>query len=210
LEDSVKPDAGENQHLDRAAKRLLKELPPLVKRWRDAHSQDLTIRMDTGRFLNRHLGPPNKRQQRGKGVMKIVCEQLGVSMSDASRMRGLAQKFGSTAELKAKHPTVGTWTALRNLLPKLDAHGELKSSADVESVNVEEVASFERLLHSLSDLSLAVDEVETAPSDSEKKDLLSALEDFALAISERFHIQVSVSESPQDVVLDFPVQKQAA
>src|SRR5262249_30691305 len=135
MSDKPLTEAGENQSLDRVAKRLLKELPPLTQRWLGAHSGDLQLRHDTGKLLNKHLGTPDKRLARGKGVLEIVCEQLQISVSDASRFRKFAQLFRSVDDLKNRFPDVVSWTKVRDLLPKLDSNGELKSDAQAKPDN---------------------------------------------------------------------------
>jgi len=207
-------EAGENQSLDRAAKRLLKdkELSLLVKRWRDVHVEDVELRLATGKLLNKHLGNPNTRQTRGKGVLEEVCKRLQISVSDASRFRKFAHLFRSADDLKKRFPDVvsWTWTRVRDLLPKLDSNGELKSDAQAKPDNQEEIPTFDGFLQSLSDLSLDVAEVESQPDDDEVKDLIAASEDLAAAISDRFNVQVSVAEGPEVVSPDSSVRMRAA
>jgi hypothetical protein len=102
------------------------QLGQLTKKWQTATEHDLEIRHDTGVLFNLRFGNPDIRQNRGGEVLKKAAEQLQISQSDISRMRGFAFSFKTIQDLKEKHPGVTTWRAVKDLLPKLTPKGKAK------------------------------------------------------------------------------------
>jgi len=99
------------------------QLSALAGKWRIHRGKGLALRLKTGQFLNHHLGDPNSRQARGEGVLEKASKQLGVSVSDLSRMRNFAGKFKSIGEFAKKHPKMTTWTEVKKLLADLSPRG---------------------------------------------------------------------------------------
>jgi len=104
-------------------------LKALGRLWRQYDKRGLEVRLQTGAVLNTHLGSPSERQLYGVTVLKKVAEELNLSVSDLSRMRGFAHHFTSIAELKAQHPAVSSWTDVKTLLVKLRSTTEMPASA---------------------------------------------------------------------------------
>jgi len=100
-----------------------------AERWKAHHDDDLTLRHETGTWLNQHLGDPLQRQPRGDGKIQKLGERLGLDHSDISRMRKMAQLFTSVEDMRREHPTVTTWTKVRGLLSQLSQDGKAKASS---------------------------------------------------------------------------------
>jgi len=91
----------------------------LVESWKAGQQKDLEGRHEVGGLLNEHLGPPTERQAYGKGILKEAATRLSISASELTRMRWFAHHFKDLDDLKAGHPNVTNWTAVKLLLPKL-------------------------------------------------------------------------------------------
>jgi hypothetical protein len=105
--------ADRGAHLDEF---LLAELTQL---WQAHHRRGLEVRHQTGVLLNNHFGQPTERQAYGEATLKHCSASLGVAESDLSRMRWFAHHFESVEDLSNKHPTVTTWTKVKELLASL-------------------------------------------------------------------------------------------
>src|SRR3954454_14997824 len=98
---------------------FLRRLGQLAEKWQARHGAGLEIRHETGKLLNERFGPPTAKQKRGEGVLKEVVERLQVAESELSRMRRFAFHFESVKAQKEKYPEATTWTAVKDLLPRL-------------------------------------------------------------------------------------------
>jgi hypothetical protein len=99
-------------------------LKPLIEQWQAQDKKGLDMRFDLGKVLNEHIGPPTTRSKRGKGVVAKVCAALKVTKFEVSRARNFAHAFGSIEDFVGQHPTVTTWAAVKELLPKLKRQEE--------------------------------------------------------------------------------------
>jgi len=98
---------------------FLGKLRNLADHW-DTHNQaDLALRHETGTLLNFYYGDPTKRQSRGEKVMKEAAKALSKTEAELSQLRRFAFHFKSVQAMKRRHPSVTTWTQVRDLLPRL-------------------------------------------------------------------------------------------
>jgi hypothetical protein len=96
-------------------------LPKLVQLWKSLNSQDLLVRHQMGAMLIEKFGSPDKRQKpNGEAILQRYADELEIDRSDLTRMRWYAHHFKTFEVFEAKHPTVTSWTRLRELLPKLN------------------------------------------------------------------------------------------
>ena len=77
------------------------------------------MRFDTGKTLNDRLGPPTSRLPRGEGVMGLLAEQSGLSVSSLNRMRWFAYRFDTFEEFKASKPDIDSWEKVCVLLVEI-------------------------------------------------------------------------------------------
>lgn len=86
--------------------------------WKDFRKKDLFTRHKTGGLLNERWGDPDKPQEYGAGIIKKVCEAIGVDKSEVSRMRQFAKQFPTLDDLEKQYPMHTTWSAVKPLLVK--------------------------------------------------------------------------------------------
>jgi hypothetical protein len=105
-------------------------LSTLCELWRTRHRTGLEVRLQTGSLLNKQFGSPEDRQPYGKGVVKRLTKELGVSQSELSRMRWFAHRFESLEALHADHRDVMTWKQVKEILPSLRPSSSKAVKAD--------------------------------------------------------------------------------
>ncbi|MEP0429132.1 hypothetical protein [Rhodopirellula bahusiensis] len=114
--------AGENELLEK-----------LTASWKPFQRQGLEVRFKMGKLLNEKLGPPKARQQHGLGTIKRISEELQIDKSDISRLRRFAAQADSLDEFCSLHPTVGSWTKVRNLLAEKNSESTPPNDAKVSA-----------------------------------------------------------------------------
>jgi len=97
---------------------------PLAEQWQAQDKTGLEMRFSLGKLLNEHIGPPTTRTKRGQGVVAKVSESLKTNKFEVSRVRNFANKFKSIADFVEQHPGVTTWSAVKELLPRLKSQEE--------------------------------------------------------------------------------------
>jgi hypothetical protein len=171
-------------------------LGQLAEKWRSHYGAELEIRHETGKLLNDHYGPPTKRQKRGEEVSKEVVEQLQVAESELSRMRRFAFHFESVKALKEKYPEATTWTAVKDLLPKLRLQGKRRRKRSGNGAA--KPVQFGRVRQSLEALTSKLRKARKGLTDAEKEVLLAQFKELAKAISDCLHIPVSVGQVSEE------------
>jgi len=173
---------------------------PLSERWQLHDKEGLALRHDTGKLLNEYLGPPTARLPRGQEAVVYVTEQLHIAESEVSRMRRFAHLFDSVDALLKKHPEATTWTAVKNLIPRLTPKGDQPKdgaedgAASPPSARQTKPVQLSRLKHSMASLSSNIRAARKGLSELEKEELLQQFKEFAEAVSECLKIKVSVNE----------------
>jgi hypothetical protein len=179
---------------------FLRRLGQLAEKWQAHHGAGLEIRHETGKLLNERFGPPTAKQKRGEGVLKEVVERLQVAESELSRMRRFAFHFESVKALKEKYPEATTWTAVKDLLPRLNKpkKGSAKGAASRAKRKQAKPVQFGRVKQSLANLSSKLRKAREVLSDDEKKELLAQFRELAEAISDCLKIPVSVGQVSEE------------
>jgi len=172
----------------------------LAEKWRAHHGAGLEIRHETGKLLNDYYGPPSKRQKRGEEVLKRAAELLQTTESELSRMRRFAFSFESVKVLKEEYPEATTWTAVKELLPKLKSQGGKpkgksgNGAASRVGRKQAEPVKFGRVKQSLEALTSKLRKVRQDFSEAEKKELLAQFQELVKVISDCLHISLSVGQ----------------
>jgi len=174
-------------------------MKPLTERWRSLYRQGLDLKHQTGQFLNDKLGSPEQRQQRGKGVLKQVAKELGVAVSELSRMRAFAHAYKSVKDFNLAHAGVMTWSAVKKAIPRY------KPQRSVPKVHPPSTVPYapksrkpiaprvEALKRSLNDLASRLGKVSDLP-DHKKQELTEAIQAFAGAIPGCLGVRLTVEK----------------
>jgi len=172
-----------------------KLLDQLAELWRSHAVRDLGTRHETGRMLNERYGPPSESQPQGRQVMKRASEELGIAMSDISRMRAFAFHFADLAALQRSHPEATNWTRLKEVLPKLtpDEGAEARQPAEGPSR-----PAIRGVARSITSLTAKLSRVETPPVGAERTTIMNELHEMAEAASRFLKISVKVSVGVKD------------
>jgi hypothetical protein len=153
-----------------------RQIGDLAERWKSLRGSDLELRYDTGKLLNERYDTPDKRQNRGQGVLKDAAAQLGVAESELSRMRRFAHEFESFDDFEQSHPEATTWTDVKAILPKLNQGGTSKTSAPKPSVS--------RLKGTFTSLTSKLKQAQKSLTADEKKELREAFDGLAEAVKD--------------------------
>jgi hypothetical protein len=186
------------------------QLGQLAEKWRSHHGAGLEIRHETGKLLNDRYGPPSKRQKRGEEVLKQAVKLLQTDESELSRMRRFAFSFESVKVLKEKYPEATTWTAVKELLPKLKSQGGKpkgksgNGAAKPVGRKQAQPVKFGRVRQSLEALTSKLRKVRSNFSADEKKELLAHFQELVKVISDCLHISVSVGQVSAEVAEPAP------
>lgn len=168
------------------------KLANLAKRWRSHEASDLALRHETGALLNDIHGEPTQRQRRGAYTMKNVEKQLGILVSELSRMRQFAHQFKSIDDLHKKHPLVKNWTQVRELLPKRSKSRKATAATNNESPTLRKAR---RALATLTDTFKSFG---ATPSSEERQGLLDSLQGFAAAVPDGLGFRLVIEDRPSD------------
>jgi hypothetical protein len=177
------------------------QLDQLAEKWGDLKAKGIELRHQTGVLLNQRFGIPEKRQVRGEEVLKQAAEKLGFKESDLYRMRQFAYQFKSIEDFKQTHSEVTTWTAIKEMLPKLSNRGGQRKTQGMDGVCPlpERKAPAYRpkdMSKTLEDLSSMFKQVEINLSEQDQKDLLEKFEELVKAVECRLKIRVSLEKEP--------------
>jgi len=158
---------------------FLSRLGDLADRWKDHDRDDLTLRHETGKLLNRYFGKPNRRQAYGDGVMKQAAKQLRRTEVELSQLRRFAFRFKTLKVFKQKHPTVTTWTQVRKLLasPRKPDGGK-----NVEARKKSTGKQLSKLIDGLAELTSALGKMNIKPKSLEARQLRAKLQAFVKAV----------------------------
>lgn len=147
----------------------------IEKVWRSHQEHGLAARHSIGALLNGELGDPQERQKRGQQVVKTVAGRLSISESEISRMRHLANRFVSVAELQQQHPEVTSWSKCKELLARLnDAAPKEKCPA---------APTFRGVIQTLKHLADKITEGPKEVKKEDRKELLSSLKTLTEALA---------------------------
>ncbi|QDU96232.1 DUF1016 domain-containing protein [Lignipirellula cremea] len=90
----------------------------LIKRlsliWRNHQKKGIEVRYRIGELLNKKLG--SERQKYAKSVVKRVAIELGINATNVCRFQRFAEKFATYEAFCDQHPTVTSWTGVRDLI----------------------------------------------------------------------------------------------
>jgi len=184
------------------------QLEQLSARWGAHEGAGLELRYDTGVLLNQHLGKSGKRQIRGLEVLKVWAGELRIPLSEISRMRKFASYFTSVQDLKEKHPSVMTWTAVKELLPTLGrkaGEGKQGTAAAAKAKGVKPKAIKDGLERIASKLQEAREDL----SGNEKRDLLDMFRKLIQAVEDCLNVRVTVNQSSSEEFSEEETSEQA-
>jgi hypothetical protein len=179
-------------------------LDKLAGRWNSSREKDLQLRYRTGALLNKRFGSPENRQSRNAEVLKQAADRLQLAVSEVCRMRHFAFHFQSFQDFKAKHPQATTWTAVKELLPKVKPHGGQHkgqppaSAAQTTKRRKPKAPKLGVLKQALRSLSTQVRHAPTGLTDAQKKDLVERFMALAKAVTDCLQIKVSVGQVPAE------------
>jgi hypothetical protein len=172
----------------------------MVEEWRIHSEKSLKIRHKTGKLLNDYIGRPSTRTKRGEGVVETVCEQLRISKSEASRIRWFALLFSSIEDLQERHPEAKSWSAVKDLLPKLKAErsklkeGGQSGGAKSGNAGTVKAPTPKRMVKHLKRFSEEFNEVQLHLSGEVLRDLQGQISDILDKVRNRyFQCDTSVS-----------------
>jgi hypothetical protein len=179
---------------------FLRRLGQLAEKWQAHHGAGLEIRHETGKLLNERFGPPTAKQKRGEGVLKEVVERLQVAESELSRMRRFAFHFESVKALKEKYPEATTWTAVKDLLPRLNKpkKGSAKGAASRAKRKQAKPVQFGRVKQSLEALTSKLRKAREGLTDAERKELLAQFRELVEAVAHCLKMPLSVSQVSEE------------
>jgi DNA repair exonuclease SbcCD nuclease subunit len=175
------PKKGESMNEDQiiASQNFQQTLNTLGERWKSQRVGDLTLRHETGVFLNTQNGDPTERQRYGKKVMELVAEKIEIDVSELNRMRWFAFRFKSVCDLQAKHPEITSWTKLRALLAVLAAKDRKQNQ---ETDQPDKGRSFSSLCRTLKALPERFRKLEIELTEKEREKLEKIIAALAEAI----------------------------
>jgi len=157
------------------------------KIWRRHRKQGLEDRHRTGVLLNEKFGAPGSRQAYGKKMLKAYSANLGISVSELSRMRGFATRFVSVQDMKTQHPDVKTWTQAKKLL--VSTTKDETQTAEPPKGNDEpkpaETKNVSHALQAIQAVRQCISEVQLAPNGDDRTALDQAVKGM-LADIEKF------------------------
>jgi len=93
-------------------------LESLRKLWQPHQQRGLEVRYQMGSLLNHQLGNPAIRQSYGQGTIERVSNELDLDKSEISRMRRFASRFQTFEEFQQQHPSLKSWTKVRELVSR--------------------------------------------------------------------------------------------
>jgi len=168
---------------------LLHELWQL---WQAHHRRGLEVRHQTGLILNRRFGPPTERQAYGEATLKRYSERLGVSESDLSRMRWFAHRFESLEAMRAEHPQVTSWTAVKELLASLrqpEAAQAVRAAGDTIVVEPAAAQPLRRAVAAIQEVRACVTGVDLTLDDDGRAALARAMDEMLQEVGTRLGIR---------------------
>jgi hypothetical protein len=172
-----------------------KQLDRLVGLWRSDAERGLRTRHETGRVLNRQVGPPTKRKARGRRVLEVYGERLGISPSDLNRMGWFAHLFPDFSAFRKQRPEIDAWTKFKTVLPSLKPAEGGQARKPVANPSR---PAFGGVARSLASLTAKLNGLGNRPVGAERDRLVSALRELAEAATRRLKIRVEVSVGSKD------------
>jgi len=174
---------------------FLRRLGKLADRWGSHHQADLHLRHDTGQLLHAYFGDPTTgRQPHGEQVMLKAAKKLGKTEAELSQLRRFAHYFTSTADLKRKHPTVTTWTAVRDLLTTLPKGTKGKKTRTRKTTP----AKLRRITASVAALTKTLSKLKLLrPAQDEVDKLMTKLRELSQATPAWLPLQIVLNAKPK-------------
>jgi len=170
----------------------------LEKLWKSHLKCDLEVRWKTGDLLNRRLGAPTERLAHGQQVLKKVARQLQIAESDLSRMRWFAHLFQSVVDFQEKHPSTGSWTKVKELIPGLTAAGDsdgVKSPTEEKSSGGEkDVAVIAGILRSLGSATERFRQNGFALAGAKREQMRKTIGQFLEVVGERLQLRFTIED----------------
>jgi len=167
----------------------------LGQKWRSHHGEDLRLRYDTGKTLNDRLGPPTSRLPRGEGVMGLLSEESGLSVSVLNRMRWFAYRFTTYEEFKAAQSDVDTWEKVCVLLVEISQKEKNAAAASSGSASNgdEPNKGVQTVLRSLKAMAKAMPREQIPLDEDVVDDLDAGLRKFRRAFKRCTGLNVTIS-----------------
>lgn len=172
-----------------------KLLDRLAKRWRSETERGLKLRHETGKALNRRLGPPTRRKAHGRRVLVVYGKELGIAPSDLHRMGWFAHLFPDFSDFREQHPEIGSWTQFKTALPSLKPTQGGKARKPVKNASRPESNGIAK---SIASLTAKLNRLDIPPVGAEKERLKVVVQEMLKAVSRRLKIPVKVSVGVKD------------
>jgi hypothetical protein len=191
----VHPDSGTNHANQALSAGDRKQLDRLVALWKSDAERGLKTRHETGRALNRRLGPPTRRKPHGQRVLEVYGEELGIAPSDLNRMGWFASLFPHFSDFREKHPEIDSWTKFKTELPGLKPPKGNKARKPVANPSRPATRGVAR---AIAGLTSKLKGLKLQPRKAEREQLVAALRELAKAASSRLKIRVEVAAVVKD------------
>jgi len=159
-------------------------LHKLEQLWQSRHDKDLGIRREIGRLLNKHLGPPTKRETYGAKVISRAAVRLGLTKGDISRLRWFDFQYKKLLKRGFKN-----WTQVKKLLAKRPSKKAAKESTSskksVSGLSRKTTSSLERATAHLRRMG-------ECPSGKDRDHLLKMFRRFTQAAERCLRVRVTI------------------
>jgi hypothetical protein len=170
-------------------------LDRLVKLWKSDAEHGLKTRHQTGKALNRRLGPPTKRKAHGRRVLEKYGKTLGIAPSELNRMGWLSHLYPNFSHFREQHPEIDSWTKFKGELTNLKAgHGY---GARKPAANSSRLAT-RGIVQAIANLTSKLNRLETPPVGADREKLVAAMRELAKAATRRLKIRIEVAVGMKD------------
>jgi len=167
-----------------------KQLDRLVALWKSDAERGLKTRHQTGKALNRQVGPPTKRKAHGQRVLEVYGEKLGIAPSDLNRMGWFACLFPDFSAFRKQRPEIDSWTKFKTALPSLKPAKGGKARKPVANPSR---PAFGGVAQAIAGLTTKLNGLGNRPIGAERDQLVDALRELAKAATSRLKIRVEVA-----------------
>jgi len=173
-----------------------KQLDRLVALWKSDAERGLKTRHQTGKALNRQVGPPTKRKAHGQRVLEVYGEKLGIAPSDLNRMGWFSHLFPDFSAFRKQRPEIDSWTKFKTALPSLKPAKGGKARKPVANPSLPAARG---VAQAIAGLTTKLNGLDIRPVGAERDKLVAALRELAKAASSRLKIRVEVAVGVKDI-----------
>ena len=167
----------------------------LVKLWASHNERSLQVRQETGSLLNDRLGPPTKRQGRGRRVLAQAAQSLQIAESELNRMRWFAYLSKDEQSCWGNTPSdKRSWTQFKERLPSLIAAAKGSAGPRGSASDKKKVVATTGIFKLMDSASYQLRADARKVEGAEKEELIAKLRDLISAVSESTGIGLQLKE----------------